>query len=96
MPFLSDLRALVLAGIAALCLLVAGVQTVRLNGLLWFDGALDKVEELRFENNEMREAIRAAADRRPDQARQGQPGQGRRQGARDRDGTATGELPDAG
>jgi hypothetical protein len=60
MPFLSDFRAMLLAGIAALCLLVAGVQTVRLNGLLWFDGALDKVEELRFENNEMREAIREA------------------------------------
>jgi hypothetical protein len=63
MPFLSDLRAMILAGIAALCLLVAGVQTVRLNGLLWFDGALDKVEELRRDNNELRGVI-AEADRR--------------------------------
>jgi hypothetical protein len=60
MPFLSDLRALVLAGIAVLCLLVAGVQTVRLNGLLWIDGALDKVEELRRDNNELRAAAREA------------------------------------
>jgi hypothetical protein len=45
MPFLSDLRAMILAGIAALCLLVAVVQTVRLHGFLWIDGALDRLAE---------------------------------------------------
>jgi hypothetical protein len=55
---------LALAGVIIALLLIATVhESVALRGFLWFDGALDKVEELRRDNNELRGVI-AEADRR--------------------------------
>jgi hypothetical protein len=52
---------LAIAGVIIALLLVATVhESVALRGFLWIDGARDKVAELQFENNEMREAIREA------------------------------------
>jgi hypothetical protein len=60
MPFFSDLRAMIFAGIAALCLVIAVVQTVRIEGFgIWplkipglqdkYDTAVAKLVEARAE-----------------------------------------------
>jgi hypothetical protein len=66
MPILATLRANLLATalglLAAILLVVSVVQTVRLSGFLWIDGALDKIETLTRDNNELRAELKAISD----------------------------------
>jgi hypothetical protein len=62
MPFLSDMRAMIFAGIAALCLVIAVVQSVKLDGFLWIDGVRDKLEDCTRDNNELRAGVTAAKE----------------------------------
>jgi hypothetical protein len=61
MPF-SDMRAMIFAGIAALCLAIAVVQSVKLDGFLWIKGARDKLEDCIRDNNELRAGVTAAKE----------------------------------
>jgi hypothetical protein len=57
---LTRLHLAIIGALAAILLVVSVVQTVRLHGFLWVDGALDNLEEARRDLNEARQAIREA------------------------------------
>jgi hypothetical protein len=51
---LTRVQLAILGAFAAILLVITVVQTVRLNGFLWFDGALDKLEDCARDRNELR------------------------------------------
>lgn len=57
---LTRLQLAIAGVIIALLLVVSVVQTVRLHGFLWVDGALDELADTRRDLNEARQAIREA------------------------------------
>ena len=63
MPILTALRANIAATLfgllAAIFLIVAIVQTIRIDGFLWIDGANDKLEDCARDRNELRAIAKA-------------------------------------
>lgn len=57
---LTRLQLAVIGAVAAILLVIAVVQTVRLDGFLWIDGSLDREERLQRDNNELRAAAKEA------------------------------------
>lgn len=66
MPILAALRANLLATalgvLAAILLVITIVQTIQLHGFLWIGGALDRIETLTRDNNELRAEMKAISD----------------------------------
>jgi uncharacterized protein YoxC len=57
---LTRLHLAIIGALAAILLVVSVVQTVRLHGFLWVDGALDELADTRRDLTEARQAIREA------------------------------------
>jgi hypothetical protein len=57
---LTRLQLAAIGALAAILLVIAVVQSVRLDGFLWIDGALDREENLTRDNNELRAAAKEA------------------------------------
>lgn len=60
---LSRLQLIIAGVVIAILLVLAAVQTVRLHGFLWVDGALDNLRECERDRNELR-AVLDEADRK--------------------------------
>lgn len=67
MPILATIRANLLACVlglaAAIFLVIAVVQSIQINGFLWFDGLKDQIEDCARDRNE----LRAISDKRNEQ-----------------------------
>jgi uncharacterized protein with von Willebrand factor type A (vWA) domain len=57
---LTRLQLAAIGALAAILLVIAVVQSVRLDGFLWIDGVLDREENLTRDNNELRAAVKEA------------------------------------
>lgn len=64
MPFLSDLRAMILAGVAALLAIVCVALLVETNGFLWIDGLKDQIEDCARDRNELRDIAKKRNEQR--------------------------------
>lgn len=56
----ANIAATILGVLAAIFLIIAIIQTIRLDGFLWVAGTNDKLERLTIDNNELRSAAKEA------------------------------------
>lgn len=67
---LTRLQLAAIGAIAAALLVITLVQTIRLHGFLWIPGALDRVEKLQRDNNELRFELNRISSRKNEQKRE--------------------------
>lgn len=67
---LTRLQLAAIGALAAILLVITGVQTIRLHGFLWIDGALDRVEKLQRDNNELRAELKSISSAKNEQKRE--------------------------
>jgi hypothetical protein len=67
---LTRLQLAIIGGLAAILLVIAAVQTVRLHGFLWIDGALDKLADCNRDKNELRAELQRISSAKDEQSRE--------------------------